>query len=122
MSEQKEYLALGSIVILKGAIKKVMIISRGNILNDQYYDYGAILYPEGMVDENIAYFNETDIIKVIHEGFRDEDDALILTTLSDAYAEYEAQAEDQPEATEEILVDEAVVSDDPFAQVRDWEE
>ncbi|WP_158676962.1 DUF4176 domain-containing protein, partial [Clostridium acetobutylicum] len=34
MMEEKSFLPLGSIVILKGAIKKLMIVSRANVVNN----------------------------------------------------------------------------------------
>lgn len=52
MSDAK-MLPLGSVVILKGNVKKMMIIARLIALpvKGQVYrfDYGACLYPEGMV-------------------------------------------------------------------------
>ncbi|GAB2023900.1 DUF4176 domain-containing protein [Pseudolactococcus yaeyamensis] len=122
MSEQKTYLPLGSIVILKGALKKLMIISRGSILESKYYDYGAILYPEGMFDENIAYFNREDIIKIVHEGFTDDDDKLLIEEINEAYGQFESSAisvEEQQEVEEKV---QSVEDDDPFAAVRDLEE
>ena len=66
-------LPLGSIIILKGNTKKMMIISRviavpvkGNIYR---FDYGACLYPEGVVGENLIYFNHEDIFKIVQEVF-----------------------------------------------------
>ena len=60
MSEAK-MLPLGSVVILKGNVKKMMIIARLIALpvKGQVYrfDYGACLYPEGMVGDSLIYFN-----------------------------------------------------------------
>ena len=33
------------------------------------FDYGACLYPEGVVDENLIYFNHEDIFKIVQEVF-----------------------------------------------------
>lgn len=38
MTEEKTFLPLGSIVILKGALKKLMIVNRANLVKDQYFD------------------------------------------------------------------------------------
>ena len=75
-------LPLGSIIILKGNTKKMMIIARviaapvkGNIYR---FDYGACLYPEGMVGDSLIYFNDEDIFKVVQEGYSDDDNELML--------------------------------------------
>ncbi|MBR6896136.1 MAG: DUF4176 domain-containing protein [Lactococcus sp.] len=117
MTDTKQYLALGSIVILKGAIKKLMIISRANLLDGNFFTYGAILYPEGMIDENIAYFNDKDIIKVIHEGFVDEDDALLVSQLEQAYQTFDANQADMAEPV--AVSDEET---DPFDAFREMED
>ncbi len=86
MSEIK-LLPLGSIVILKGSTKKMMIISRviaAPIKGEIYrFDYGACLYPEGMLGDSLIYFNGEDIMKVVHEGFTDEDNELMLENIND---------------------------------------
>ena len=117
MTYTKQYLALGSIVILKGAIKKLMIISRANLLDGNFFAYGAILYPEGMIDEHFAYFNDDDIIKVIHEGFVDEDDALLVSQLDEAYQTLEAKQSDMAEPV--AASDEET---DPFDAFREMED
>lgn len=117
MTESKNFLPLGSIVVLAGGVKKLLIVSRGNILNDTYFDYGAILYPEGMIDDNMAYFNASDIIKIVHEGYTDEDNALIIETINRAYETYTSQ-----ETTEKQEIEEMIEADDPFASVRDMED
>ena len=38
-----------------------------------YYDYGAFLYPEGRIDENMAFFNHEDITEIVYKGFDNED-------------------------------------------------
>ena len=79
-------LPLGSIIILKGNTKKMMIISRviavpvkGNIYR---FDYGACLYPEGLVGDSLIYFNDEDIFKVVQEGYSDEDNDLMLENIA----------------------------------------
>lgn len=92
MSEEKTqgngFLPLGSIVILKGTIKKLMIVVRANVLEGRYFDYGGILYPEGVVDGNIAYFNKEDIVKTVWEGFTDDDDALVVEQIMQAKKDF----------------------------------
>lgn len=126
MIDEKSFLPLGSIVILKGAMKKLMIVSRASVLNNKYFDYGAILYPEGMVDENIAYFNGKDIVKVVSEAYTDDDDALMVKQLCQAKEEYLASSMQETEKNssvpETLPTAAADLDDDPFASVRDMED
>lgn len=108
---KKPFLPLGTIVILKGTLKKLMIVNRANIVDDTYFDYGAVLYPEGMVDNDLAYFNQDDLLKVVSEGFSDEDNDLMVAQLEQAKKDYQEVAEKQTTNTAETLAEEA----DPFS-------
>lgn len=119
MTEEKTFLPLGSIVILKGALKKLMIVNRANVAENKYFDYAAILYPEGMLDENKAYFNGEDILKVVSKGYTDDDDTLMVEQLIQARDAYLASSQKSVETVTETIV---VEDDDPFASVRDLED
>lgn len=71
-------LALGSIVYLKEGRTKVMVINRGPIVekegNKFLYDYTGCVYPTGMNPEQVLYFNEDNVDRVVFEGYRDEDE------------------------------------------------
>lgn len=79
--EEEKLLTLGSVVILKGSTKKIMIISRAIALgvrgNPYYFDYGACFYPEGLINDQLLYFNHEDIMEVLYEGFSDEEEELM---------------------------------------------
>lgn len=89
MSEELKLLPLGSIVVLKGGYRKYMIVSRGlqvNVNNqNNYFDYGACMYPEGLIGDQIMYFQHVDINKVIFEGFADADNELMVENIKLAY-------------------------------------
>ena len=70
MSEVK-MLPLGSIVILKGNTKKMMIIARLIALpvKGQVYRFSLI------------YFNQEDIFKVVQEGYTDDDNEIMLENI-----------------------------------------
>lgn len=89
MTESK-ILPLGTVVVLKGSTKKMMLIARliAAPINGQIYrfDYGACLYPEGLLGDSLIYFNDEDILKVVHEGFHDDENELMLENLNDALA------------------------------------
>ncbi|MCL2113908.1 MAG: DUF4176 domain-containing protein [Streptococcaceae bacterium] len=122
MTEERTFLPLGSIVILKGALKKLMIVNRANVVDGKYFDYGAILYPEGMIDANLAYFNHEDILKVVFEAYTDDDDALMVEQLTQAKDEFlSSNAEKTIQVVSETVTVETV-DDDPFASVRDMED
>ncbi|MBI5972871.1 DUF4176 domain-containing protein [Staphylococcus caledonicus] len=69
---------IGSIIYLKDGSQKLMIINRGPIVeidNQQYmFDYAACKYPIGAVEDQLYYFNEENIDKVIFNGYSDQDE------------------------------------------------
>ncbi len=83
--EKKEFLPLGSIVLLNGSVKKLMILARGAIANmkgeQRFFDYGACTYPEGVIGDTMLYFNGKDIVKVISRGYSDEEEDLMQENL-----------------------------------------
>lgn len=89
MEEKIEYLPLGSIVILKGGVQKVVVIGRGLLSiaaeKASFFDYGGCLYPQGLVGDQIMYFNHRDIHKVVFEGYHDDDDQLMVDTINEWY-------------------------------------
>jgi hypothetical protein len=80
-------LPLGSIVLLKGGIQKLLIIARAlNVKNGDkefFFDYGAVAYPEGLVGDQMAYFNQENISKVVFEGYRDDEDQVFSQRIQD---------------------------------------
>ena len=60
--------------------QKLMIINRGPIVdidNQKYiFDYSACNYPVGVVEDQIYYFNEENIDKVVFEGYSDQDEIM----------------------------------------------
>ncbi|ALC89275.1 hypothetical protein AM500_05350 [Bacillus sp. FJAT-18017] len=73
----KKYLPIGSIVLLKGGTKRIMIYGRQQkeMQSDKVWDYIACLYPEGNLSEDYMYlFNHDQIEKVFFIGFQDEEE------------------------------------------------
>ena len=81
-NKKQELLALGSIVVLNGGHKKLMIIGRMQLQGkeEKLWDYLGVLYPEGYLGDNYKFlFNNEDISEVIFEGYSDlEDETLKL--------------------------------------------
>lgn len=74
-------LPIGSIVYLKEGSSKLMILNRGPILPSEeadsegvMFDYSGCFYPQGLDPNNVFYFNEENIDKVVFEGFKDADE------------------------------------------------
>ncbi|EGO8095112.1 DUF4176 domain-containing protein [Enterococcus faecium] len=72
-------LPIGSIVYLKEGTKKLMILNRAPIIEEEggqlLFDYSGAIYPVGLNPEEVLYFNKEDIDKVVFEGFNDEEEA-----------------------------------------------
>lgn len=69
----KNLLPIGTIVLLKGGIRKLMItgIKVASAENqDRVYDYIGVLYPEGFMGEQGNFmFNHSEINDVIYMGY-----------------------------------------------------
>lgn len=69
----KEYLPIGSVVLLKNAKKKLVVIGIKQIIREEQvkeYDYIGVLFPEGYLNsEMMVGFNHSDINDVIFSGY-----------------------------------------------------
>ena len=73
---KEKYLPIGTVVNLKGATKKIMIIGYCPVENEnhQMFDYSACLYPEGVIDsKKTLLFNHEQIEKIHFEGNNDDE-------------------------------------------------
>lgn len=98
MENKVDYLPLGSIVVVQGGIKKYMIISRGLQVKingeEKFFDYGACMYPEGSIGDQVMYFQHSNINKVIFEGYDDDDNKLMVENIQEAFAKLNLHHED----------------------------
>src|SRR5690625_3226848 len=74
-------LPIGSIVYLKEGTSKLMVVNRRPMFPSEetdgqniMFDYTACIYPQGLDPNQVFYFNEENIDKVLFEGFKDEDE------------------------------------------------
>lgn len=69
----KELLPIGSVIILRGGVKKLMITGIKTALKvepEKAYDYVGVLYPEGFLGEQGNFlFNHGDINDIIFTGY-----------------------------------------------------
>ncbi len=73
-----KYLPIGTIVMLKGGKKRVMICGFLSINQDtpeKVYDYSGCLYPEGVISTNqTLLFDHSQIEMVYHMGLIDDEE------------------------------------------------
>ena len=70
-------LPVGSVVLLRGANKRLMVAGRIQVrTGDQtVYDYVGLPYPEGLVDtDQLFFFNQDDIERTYFIGFQDPEE------------------------------------------------
>lgn len=85
-----ESLPIGSVVLLRGGQKRLMIygIKQTDTSTGTEYDYIGVLYPEGNLgNEGHFFFNGEDIQKVCFIGYRDSEWQAFITTLAEFYAQ-----------------------------------
>lgn len=89
MQIESRLLPLGSVVRASGA-RPLVIVARGLMLTidgeSVYVDYGACVYPEGVIGDSMLYLNAEDVAEVVHEGFADEDDERYQASLREVAA------------------------------------
>lgn len=89
MNEKTEYLPLGSLVQINGGKKLYVIISRGLQVKFEgeklFFDYGACMYPEGLIGDQVAYFQHEDIQEVVFKGYSDRNDVEMVKAIQDVY-------------------------------------
>ena len=83
----KEYLPIGSVVLLKGGTKKIMIYGRKQMAAEsgKMYDYVACFYPEGNVSDEFTFlFDHSQIAQVIFKGYVDDEDEKFVKDILNA--------------------------------------
>jgi len=86
----KNLLPIGSVVLLKDGVKKVMIvgIKQTSIDDSVEYDYVGVLYPEGFLGGEYQFmFDHADISTVFFKGYEDIERETFIEKLSTFYAE-----------------------------------
>lgn len=88
MDDLEKLLPIGSVVILKGGKKKIVIIGikQTDIATNTLYDYLTIPYPEGFLNSECMFFANHDAIEsVIFRGYEDDERNDFMKRLSDYY-------------------------------------
>jgi len=74
---EDEFLPIGSVVLLEGGNKRIMICGRiqAQAGSDIIYDYSACYYPEGIVDPKSMFFFNRDAIETVYfRGYEDQEE------------------------------------------------
>lgn len=88
----KDLLPIGSVVLLKGGDKKIMVCGRIQAKEGEntIYDYSACYYPEGIVDPSSMFFFNRDAIDTVYFlGFQDKDELDFRKNVLDKLGELE---------------------------------
>lgn len=98
-----EWLPIGSVVLLNGANKTLMIMARFVYNNDdsKYYEYCGCLYPEGFGDSEYYFFNHDDIDLVAQKGYEDNYEKLYRSKVLDGLNVSLLNSKDETEAETE---------------------
>lgn len=102
----EKFLPIGTVVLLKGGKKELMIVSycifpQGDVYDkngklddkefgERMYEYGGCVYPEGMLtSDQLFAFNHDQIAKVVYRGYDSDKQKTISTVLLAAMEERE---------------------------------
>jgi len=81
---KNKYLPIGSVVLLNGGTKKVMINGYCVVAKEKpgkIFDYRGCPFPEGILDEGVALFDADQIKEVCFEGLKNDDSIDFLDRL-----------------------------------------
>lgn len=84
----KNLLPIGSVVLLKDATKKLVIIGilQVNPGENKIYDYLGVPYPEGYVgSDNNFLFNHSDINDIIFSGYENPEREVFIKAMDILY-------------------------------------
>lgn len=91
----EKYLPIGSVVLLKGATKRIMITGFASTSPDtgsRVFDYSGCTYPEGFLSYNkVCVFDHNQIDNVYFTGFVDEEEKAFMAALNKGMESYNSQ-------------------------------
>lgn len=108
MEEKKEngkYLPIGSIVLLKGGSKRVMVTGFCSIPKGEkkIYDYTGCMYPEGILSSSSSFlFNHEQIDKIFFVGYKDEEETAFKEKLNDMMNKIDSVSADTKQQVETL--------------------
>ena len=105
----EKFLPIGTVVLLKGGKKEVMITSYCIFPNNtevkdgeevkaqkKMYEYGGCIYPEGILDSNmVCAFDHSQIEKICYMGYETEAQKELSKILNGGYEIYKKKYEQE---------------------------
>ena len=121
---EKEFLPIGSVCLLKGAKKKVMVTGfcvKGNETGERIFDYLGCVYPEGVIssDQNLL-FDHDQIEQIYFKGFVNEEENQFKEKLREILAKQELEnieTLDSEEINEDSVTGQVFDLDTPIATI-----
>lgn len=101
-----KYLSIGSVVLLDGGSKKLMIT--GYLMQTEerpgvIFDYSGCLYPEGVIRSDIvSVFNHSQIKEIFSKGYSDDESLKFLESLKERNKEEKEKFIPKIESMEEL--------------------
>lgn len=93
MENKKEILPIGSVVLLDGGTKKVMITGFCSISAEdrtKVYDYSGCMYPEGFLDSNqVCLFNHEQIKEIFFLGYENDEEKEFKKVIEEVITKYQ---------------------------------
>lgn len=95
MKDIREFLPIGTVVVLKNGTKKLMIfgIIQSNAEDPgEEYDYIGVPYPEGNMGQEYQYlFYHNDIEEIFFKGYEDVERQEFIENLEEFYANKDSE-------------------------------
>lgn len=104
---EEKFLPIGTVVMLKGGTKRVMIsgfcaIDGQNSGENKMWDYSGCLYPEGFLSSTqTCLFDHSQIEKIYHYGLIDEEEEEFKSQLKELISLSKTKPKDKKEEKNE---------------------
>lgn len=96
---EEKYLPIGTVVLLEGATKRVMITGFASMspdTGDKVFDYSGCTYPEGFYSYNeVCVFDHSQIKQIFYKGLVDEEEVNFKAELVKKLDEMKSNASSQ---------------------------
>ena len=110
VNETEKYLPIGTVVLLKGATKRLMIAGYCAVdqeKKDEMWDYSGCMYPEGFLSSTQSFlFDHSQIAKIYSLGYKDNEEEEFQQKLNEYIAtkgsDESTDSEDSDEGTDSV--------------------
>lgn len=111
MEKREKFLPIGSVVLLNGGEKKIMVTGFCSIAEDdktRVYDYSGCIYPEGYLSSNqICLFDHNQIEEIYFIGYENEEETNFKKQLDKVFDDFKERTENLKDSDrEESIIEE----------------